>query len=56
MSVPSIIVLVAIVALAIFAAWRSLRKGAPCSCGRTRDECTCCCGCGREDERGDKHA
>ena len=45
MNTASVIVLVAVVALAALAVWRCLKKGAPCECGGTRKSCGCgCCG------------
>ncbi|MBQ5530515.1 MAG: FeoB-associated Cys-rich membrane protein [Kiritimatiellae bacterium] len=43
MNVPSLIVVVAVVALAALAARRVFKKGAPCECGGTRGGC--CPGC-----------
>ena len=64
MSVQSAIVLAVVLALAVFAIWRNIKKGAPCECGRTcrpwlregvqrRSNCGCCsggngCRCGEE--------
>ena len=45
MNTASVIVLVAVVALAALAVWRCLKKGAPCECGGTRKSCGCGCGC-----------
>ena len=33
MSAASVIVLVVVIALAVLAVWRNIRKGAPCECG-----------------------
>ena len=45
MNTASIVVIVAVVALAAFAVWRNLKKGAPCECGRSGKSCGCgCCG------------
>ena len=46
MNAASAIVLVAVLLLAAFAAWRVLKKGAPCACGGNRKSCGC--GCCRE--------
>jgi hypothetical protein len=45
MNAASVIVLVAVLALAGLAAWRVFRKGAPCECGSTpaKAGCTGCC-------------
>ncbi|MBR4652929.1 MAG: hypothetical protein IKO72_06165 [Kiritimatiellae bacterium] len=50
MSNGSIVVLVVIGTLAALAVWRNLRKGAPCSCGCSDEEC-CegCCGHAKKD-------
>ncbi len=50
MSVQSAIVLAVVLALAVFAIWRNIKKGAPCECG---SNCGCCsggdgCRCGEE--------
>ncbi len=42
MSVASVVVLAAVVALAGLAVWRNVKKGAPCNCGCSRGECSCC--------------
>ena len=42
MSVASVVVLAAVVALAGLAVWRNVKKGAPCDCGCSRGECSCC--------------
>ncbi|MCR5414132.1 MAG: hypothetical protein K6F50_05335 [Kiritimatiellae bacterium] len=41
MTLGSVVVLAAVVALAGFAVWRNLRKGAPCSCGCSGKDCAC---------------
>ena len=52
MNTASVIVLVAVVALAALAVWRVMKKGAPCECGGTRKSCGCGCGCcGGAEER-----
>ena len=43
MNISSIVVVLAVVALAGFAVWRNVKKGAPCSCG---EDCECCKGGG----------
>ena len=43
MNTASVIVLVAVVALAALAVWRVMKKGAPCECGGTRKSCGCGC-------------
>ena len=44
MNTASVIVLVAVVALAALAVWRCLKKGAPCECGGNKKLCgsSCC--------------
>lgn len=49
MNAASIAVVAVVLALAVFAVWRNLKKGTPCECG---GECRCCkkshfghCGC-----------
>ena len=44
MGLGSVLVVVAVLALAAFAVWRNLRKGVPCECG---GECHACGGRGR---------
>ena len=52
MNTASVIVLVAVVALAALAVWRCLKKGAPCECGGTRKSCGCgCCGCAEDSSK-----
>ena len=46
MNAASAAVLGVVLALAALAAWRCLKKGAPCECGGTRKACTGGCGCG----------
>ncbi len=41
MNAASVIVLAVLFALAGFAVWRNIKKGAPCSCGCSRSECGC---------------
>ena len=41
MGLGSVLVVVAVLALAVFAVWRNLRKGVPCECG---GECRACGG------------
>ncbi len=41
MGLSSVLVVVAVLALAAFAVWRNLRKGTPCECG---GECRACRG------------
>ena len=47
MNLASICVLAGVVALAGWAVWRNIRKGAPCSCGCERGKCPGCHSCGR---------
>ncbi|MBR5548550.1 MAG: FeoB-associated Cys-rich membrane protein [Kiritimatiellae bacterium] len=49
MSVSSIVVLTLVLALAVLAVWRNIKKGAPCECGGS---CRTCgrkkdCNCGK---------
>ena len=49
MNVASVIVVGVLLALVGLAVWRNIRKGAPCSCGKSRRECGCGCrGCAEE--------
>ena len=60
MNASSAAVFAAVVALALLAAWRTFRKGAPCECGGSRricaGKCRSCaggdcaghCGCGHD--------
>lgn len=41
MGLGSVLVVVAVLALAAFAVWRNIRKGVPCECG---GECRACRG------------
>ncbi len=47
MNVGSIIVLAGVLALAGWAVWRNIRKGAPCSCGCECGGCPGNCKCGK---------
>ena len=51
MSVPSIVVLVLVLLLAVLAVWRNIRKGTPCECG---GNCKSCCGCSCCDKSEDE--
>ena len=50
MNAASVIVLVAVVALAALAVRRNLKKGAPCECGGSRKSCGCAA-CHCNDDR-----
>ena len=65
MNAASIIILVAVIALAVLAVWRNVRKGAPCECGGSCASLRSClkrhggyrscnghCGCDECSERG----
>ena len=47
MNLVSAIVLLTVLALAVLAVWRNVRKGAPCECGGSCKSCrgggSCCC-------------
>lgn len=60
MNAASVIVLVVVIALAVLAVWRNVRKGAPCECGgscaslrsclKRRNGCRACNGhCGGDE-------
>ena len=45
MGLGSVLVVVAVLALAAFAVWRNLRKGVPCECGGSCRVCGGRCRC-----------
>ena len=52
MNYESIIVLSVVLILAALAAWRVVKKGAPCECGGSRKACGgCCCCCDGEKKK-----
>ena len=49
MNIASMAVVVVLLALAVLAVWRNLKKGSPCECGGSCKSCGgCCCSDGEK--------
>ena len=51
MNIASIVVFAIVIALAVLAVWRNVKKGSPCECG---GNCKSCRGCGCCDKSEDE--